>query len=58
MMNTQRKAKLIDLLKVYFALPPYNQPYNISAYDNYFWKSIKEEYTKEEIEECRSDLGL
>lgn len=57
-MNAQRKAKLIDLLKVYFAIHPYDEPYNTSAYDSYFWKSIENCFTKEEILECRNILGV
>ena len=57
-MERTRKVRLIHKLKVYFALPPFNELTNYSAGDNFYWKSIELEFTKEEIAECRKELGV
>ena len=57
-MERNRKVRLIHKLKVYFALPPFDELYNYSAGDNFYWKAIELEFTPEEIAECRKELGV
>jgi len=56
----KKMNKLIDDLKKFKALPPYNTYCNTCAYDGYFWKSIKGKYTEAEIKraERHIDMGI
>ena len=57
-MKWNKKVRLIHQLKIYFALPPFNELCNYLAGDNFYWKAIELEFTPEEIAECRKELGV
>lgn len=47
------KEKLIDDLKKFKGLPPYNDWSNICAGDGYFWNDIQKRYTESEIAKAK-----
>lgn len=50
------KEKLIDDLKKFKGLPPYDDWSNICMGDGYFWHDIQKRYTKTEIEETEIEI--
>ena len=43
-------STLLDMLKKYYGLPPYNGFCNICYYDGHFMDSIKEKNSEDEIQ--------
>ena len=49
---------LEDQLKMFYGLPPHNTPTNVCWGDNYFAKSISEQWTQKEIADTKKRLGI
>jgi len=50
------KEKLIDDLKKFKGLSPYDNWSNICMGDGYFWMDIQKRYTKAEIKEAEKEI--
>ena len=54
----RNEEQLLSLLRKAYALPPYNIPSNIVAFDGHFIKSIYDRYPKEDILAAMRELGI